>query len=229
MTSRTRRTDALSRERIVEAAVELLDSAGESGLTFRALAERLATGAGALYWHVANKGELLDAATEAVVSVALSTPPVSGDTPGERIRAVALGLYEAIDRHAWLGAQLATQFARNPLNAVAPRIWESFGRQVRTLGVPEPAWFHSTSALVNYVLGAAGQNAVNAGGAQGRTGDRGTHLDSVATAWERLDSESYPFVRAVAGQIRDHDDREQFLSGVDIVVAGIVAVHGRVL
>ncbi|MCP3707205.1 hypothetical protein M3I54_09460 [Paraburkholderia sp. CNPSo 3274] len=39
-----RRGDSLSRERIIEVSIELLDSSGESGLTFRALAERLATG-----------------------------------------------------------------------------------------------------------------------------------------------------------------------------------------
>ncbi|MFD4669659.1 TetR/AcrR family transcriptional regulator [Lentzea sp. NPDC058450] len=226
MTSRTRRTDALSRERIVEAAVQLLDADGVSGLTFRALAAHLATGAGAIYWHVANKNELLDAATDAVVSIALSTPPDSG-TPEARIRAVALGLYEAIDRHAWLGAQLATQFARNPLNTVAPRIWESFGQQVRTLGVPEEAWFNSTSALVNYVLGAAGQNAANRETVHSEVVEREDYVESVASAWEQLDPDEYPFVRAVAGQLRDHDDQEQFLSGVDIVVAGVVEVHRK--
>ena len=43
-----RREEPLSRERIVAAAVELLDTAGEGGLTFRALTERLATGPGAI-------------------------------------------------------------------------------------------------------------------------------------------------------------------------------------
>ena len=43
MVTRTRRGGPLSREQIVAAAVGLLDDAGESGLTFRALAERLAT------------------------------------------------------------------------------------------------------------------------------------------------------------------------------------------
>ena len=33
-------------ERIVEAAIEILDTAGEGALTFRALTERLATGPG---------------------------------------------------------------------------------------------------------------------------------------------------------------------------------------
>src|SRR3954470_15595882 len=46
-----RREDALSRERIVGAAIELLDVMGEGGLTFRALAAHLKTGPGAIYWH----------------------------------------------------------------------------------------------------------------------------------------------------------------------------------
>jgi AcrR family transcriptional regulator len=41
-----RRPDALSKERIVEAAIEILDAEGESALTFRALTARLATAAG---------------------------------------------------------------------------------------------------------------------------------------------------------------------------------------
>ncbi len=63
-----RRTDALSKERIVEAAIEILDAEGESALTFRALAARLATGSGAIYWHVASKNELLAAATDDVIA-----------------------------------------------------------------------------------------------------------------------------------------------------------------
>src|SRR3984957_395731 len=63
-----RRTDALSKERIVDAAIEILDAEGESALTFRALAGRLATGSGAIYWHVANKNDLLAAAAGGVIA-----------------------------------------------------------------------------------------------------------------------------------------------------------------
>ncbi|GAA3749891.1 TetR/AcrR family transcriptional regulator [Streptomyces tremellae] len=222
-----RRADALSRERIVEAAVELLDTAGESGLTFRVLTERLATGAGAIYWHVANKGELLAAATEAVVAAALTAAPARAPrTPREAVRAVALGLYGAIDAHPWLAPQLAVQMPRDPVKSVTPRIYEAVGRQVRALGVPESAWFTGTSALVHYILGAAGQNAANGRAARAHVGtDRGEFLDSVSTAWEALDPGEYPFVRAVAKQLRDHDDTEQFLAGVDLILAGITALH----
>ncbi|AQA12411.1 TetR/AcrR family transcriptional regulator [Streptomyces malaysiensis] len=227
-----RRTEALSRERIVEAAVELLDAAGEGGLTFRALTERLATGPGAIYWHVENKDELLGAATETVVAAALAVEPARApdspagapDSPRDEIRAVALGLFEAIDEHPWLATQLATHLSRSPWGSVAPRIFESLGRRVRALGVPEGSWFVVTSALMHYILGAAGQNATNARAGGGGL-DRDEFLDATATAWEELDPDDYAFTRAVAYQMRGHDDREQFLAGIDLVLTGIAATH----
>ena len=66
--SSQRREKSLSRDRIIEASIEILDSSGEDGLTFRALAERLTTGAGAIYWHVANKNDLLTTACDAIVA-----------------------------------------------------------------------------------------------------------------------------------------------------------------
>jgi AcrR family transcriptional regulator len=220
-----RRTEALSRERIVEAAVDLLDTAGEGGLTFRALTERLSTGPGAIYWHVANKSELLDAATDAVVATALATEPAeSPDSPRNGIHAVALGLFDAIDEHPWLATQLSTQLSRNPWKSVAPRIFESIGRQVHALGIPEDSWFTASATLVYYILGAAGQNSAN-GRALGPGVDRGEFLDAVSAAWQELDPEDYPFTRAVASQVREHDDRAEFLAGVDLILAGVTAVH----
>jgi AcrR family transcriptional regulator len=218
-----RRAEALSRERIVEAAVELLDAAGEGGLTFRALTERLTTGPGAIYWHVANKGELLAAGTEAVLAAVLAPPPRTG-SPQDEIRGVAIGLFDAIDEHPWLAAQLSAQLSRNPWQSVTPRIIESIGRPIRALGVPEVSWFTATFALVHYILGAAGQNAANARVA-GPGVDRGEFLDAVSTAWEALDPDEYPFTRAVANHVRDHDDRAEFLAGVDLILAGITTVH----
>lgn len=216
-----RRTDGLTRERIVETAVALLDSAGARGLTFKALTERLATGPGAIYWHVPNKDALLAAATEAVVSTALAAGTTAA-APREQVREVALGLFDAIDEHPWLAAQLTAELSRNPRGAVTPRIYDSFGRRVRALGVPESGWFTATSALVHYVLGAAGQNASNAVAADHEV-DRDEFLDSVSNAWEALDPDDFPFARAVADQLRGHDDRRQFLDGLDFVLTGIAA------
>ncbi|WP_329045977.1 TetR/AcrR family transcriptional regulator C-terminal domain-containing protein [Amycolatopsis sp. NBC_01488] len=214
-----RRTEALSRERIIEAAIELLDTSGEAGLTFRTLTEHLATGAGAIYWHVANKGELLNAATDGVLAAALTVG--SADSPRDEVRAVALGLFDAIDHHPWLATQLALQLSRG---SVTPRIFEAVGRPVHALGVPEGHRFTTTSALVSYILGAAGQNAANARIAIPHA-NRTEFLDAVASAWEDLDPEEYPVTRSMAAELRGHDDREQFLAGVDLILAGITAAH----
>lgn len=211
MTSRTRRTEALSRERIVDAAITLLDSDGVGGLTFKALTEQLATGAGAIYHHVANKDELLSAAAERLVAEALGAP---ADIP-----TLALRLYDALDAHPWLSAQVGSELARVPWGGVTPRLLEAFGRQIAALGVPERGWFTATTAVMHYVLGAAGQNAAN--GASAPAASRAELFDHV---WGDVDPAAFPFTRAVMAQVREHDDREQFLAGVELVLAGIRAV-----
>jgi AcrR family transcriptional regulator len=212
-----RRQEPLSRERIVEAAVELLDTVGEGGLTFRALAERLATGPGAIYWHVAGKTELLGAATDAVVAITIARDDTDA-TPQEVIRALALGVFDAIDAHPWVG----TQLARTPWQPPMLRVFERIGREVQALQVPAAARFTSASALVNYILGVAGQNAANARAHQPDT-SRAEFLDVVAAEWAELDPDQYAFIRSVAGRLREHDDRAEFLAGIDLVLAGITA------
>ncbi len=100
-----RRTEALSRDVIVTAATEILDAEGEDALTLRALTVRLATGYGAIYHHVTDRNDLLAAATDHVIA------GIAGDLaadagPKQALRAVALGLFDAIDAHPWVGAQL---------------------------------------------------------------------------------------------------------------------------
>ncbi len=203
----------------MKAAVEILDSDGESALTFRALAARLATGSGAIYWHVADKNELLAAAASDVIARAMSGV-VNGAQPREAIRAIALGVFDAIDAHPWVGAQLF----REPWQPAMVQIFEGIGGRLLTLGVPEPAQFDCWSALVNYILGVAGQNAANARLVPSGT-DRTAFLAAVAARWEQLDPAEYPFVHQVATQLREHDDREQFLAGIDLILAGIATVR----
>ena len=103
--SSQRREDSLSRDRIIDASIEILDSSGEDGLTFRTLSERLATGSGAIYWHIANKSDLLTAACDAVIARTIEALVV-GRTPKATIRALALGMFDAIDAHPWVGSAL---------------------------------------------------------------------------------------------------------------------------
>ena len=216
-----RREQSLSRERIVDASVELLDERGEEGLTFRALSERLATGPGALYWHISGKGELLAAACDAVV--ARTVHRIANSTPEATIREIALGLFDVIDDHPWVGSALTSTPGLTPI----VRILERVGQQIRALGVPEDQQWAAVGALMAYILGVSRQNAANGQLARERGLNRTDFLNSVAAAWSQLNPEEYPFARSVAGQMRDHDDRVDFLVGIDLILTGILSGRRR--
>ena len=56
----------LNRERVLRAAVKLADEGGIESVTMRRLAEELGAEAMSLYYHVANKDDLLDGIADAV-------------------------------------------------------------------------------------------------------------------------------------------------------------------
>lgn len=205
----------LSKESIVDTAVEILDAEGEGGLTFKALTTRLKTGSGAIYWHVADKGALLLAATDSVITKAMHTV-VEAMPPPEAIRAIALAVFDALDTHPWIGTVLT-----DPSSPASLQIFEGIGGQLLAMGVPARSQFDVWSALVNYILGVAAQGATKARVMKDSEEDRAKILQSVADQWARLDPKKYPFLRQTASQIADHDDRAQYLAGINLILAGI--------
>lgn len=216
-----RRTEALSKAQIIEAAIGILDQEGEAALTFRTLAQRLATGIGALYWHVANKEALLAAAADHIVSTAVASTQIGTDAPRDAIRAISLAVFDAFDAHPWTGAQLSLAPGRLGMLAV----FEAIGTNLVALGVPARYRFDAWSALVNYIFGVATQNAENARRVQGGT-TRDDMLAAVAARWSELDADAYPFLREIAVQLPGHDDRQQFLAGIDFILSGVLSPDG---
>ena len=144
------------------------------------------------------------------------TDTTRDEQPHQAIRDLALGVFDAIDAHPWVG----TELSREPWQTAMLRIFEGIGRQIQALGVPEPAQFDCASALLNYILGLAGQHAAGARLLERET-DRSAFLATAAERWTQLDPAQYPFVQQVATQLPDHDDRAQFLAGIDLILTGI--------
>jgi hypothetical protein len=107
------------------------------------------------------------------------------------------------------------------------RILERLGQQVRALGVEDDTQWAAVGALLNYILGVGGRNAANGQLARTRDLDRSDFLEAVATAWSQLDPDEYPFTRSVARQVRAHDDRMDFLAGIDFILRGIDSPRRR--
>jgi AcrR family transcriptional regulator len=214
---RVRRTGALSKTRIVQAAIEILDANGETALTTRALASSLETGSGAIFHHVSGKEELLRAAADRIVTEVTRGTAVDA-APEDSIRSVMIEVFDAIVLHPWVGAQLS----REPWQMAILELFEDLGERLRALGVPAGELFDAASTLVSYLLGVASQYA--AGARLARDADRAAFLASAVEEWIALrDPVTHPFVHQVATELADHDDRTQFVAGLELIMGGIVA------
>ncbi|MEU4237971.1 TetR/AcrR family transcriptional regulator C-terminal domain-containing protein [Actinoplanes sp. NPDC026619] len=103
----------LDRDQIVRAALELLDAEGLAGLSMRRLGTSLGAGATSLYWHVANKDDLLELVVDQVLGEIYIPEP--GDTHWRMALSVmANGMRTALLRHSWVISLLGTKPTLGP-------------------------------------------------------------------------------------------------------------------
>ena len=89
----------LSRERILQAALELADEQGIESVTMRKLGQVLGFEAMSLYNHVSNKDDLLDGILDLVLEE--SEPPSPEGAWDAAVRASAISVHDALRRHQW--------------------------------------------------------------------------------------------------------------------------------
>jgi AcrR family transcriptional regulator len=102
----------MSRERIVDAAVELVEANGVDELSMRKLAAELGVAPTTIYWHVGDRDAVLDAVVERLVSESRDISP-RGDSPAARITSIARQIRRQVLVHPAL-MQLAIQRGRGP-------------------------------------------------------------------------------------------------------------------
>lgn len=102
----------LSRDRALDAAVELADAEGVDAVSMRNLAARLDVVPMALYKHVANKEDLLDGMVDRVIA-SYELPPA--DTDWRRsVRSQVLSARAALLTHPWARQVIETRTRRTP-------------------------------------------------------------------------------------------------------------------
>jgi AcrR family transcriptional regulator len=142
---------ALSREQIVRAAIDLLDAEGTTGLSMRKLGTRLGSGATSVYWHVANKDELLELAVDEVLGEIYVPEP---DDTSWRIGASVLAnsMRSALLRHPWVIGLLGTKPTVGP-NAM--RMGDRMVALLTRAGFDGMALAHVSSLLNAQAIGSA--------------------------------------------------------------------------
>ena len=94
----------LSRERVLVAAVELADRDGIEGLSMRRLAQQLGVEAMTLYYHVANKEQLIEGMV-AMVMGEIDLPPADGAWKAA-LRRTAISAHRVLDGHGWASSRM---------------------------------------------------------------------------------------------------------------------------
>lgn len=196
----------LTLDRIVAAAVELLDAEGVDRLSMRRLAERLGAGAMSLYWHVENKDVVFDLALDAVLEY--RGPP---QTTGADWRGNVVHMLEdwrgAMLRHPWSAALL-------PRRALGPSVLgrlELLSSTLSAAGVADRDLNVAIWSIWNYVMGAT----ITRGNFERSDGDLAAAQDHLTQVGER-----YPTI-ARSRLLLDSDWDGAFRKGLDFLLDGV--------
>lgn len=210
----------LARDRLVEAALELLAAAGLEGLSTRRLAERLGVKSPALYWHVHNKDELLGLVADAVCArMALPSP----DLPFRaRIEALAWEYRRML--LAWPDA--ARLFAEQaPTGPHRMQLYDAAVGAFLDAGCTPSEAIALATFLRHYLLGMiaeeARQQRPERAGTPSPTTALGVELSGLVTL------DDYPHLRDATGLLQAIEPEATFRLGLDILLDGLERRIGR--
>lgn len=140
----------LSRERVLRAAIAHADEGGLEALSMRQLAEMLGVAPMALYRHVANKDDLIDAMVD-VVFGEIGLP--SGGTDWKTaMRQRAISLRDVLLRHRWAIGLMESRRSPGPANL---RHHDAVLGKLRAAGFDVAMAAHAYSLLDSYIYGFA--------------------------------------------------------------------------
>ena len=140
----------LSRERVLRTAIERADAGGLEALTMRTLAEMLEVAPMALYRHVANKDDLIDAMVDAVFAE-VGVPAGGGDWRSA-MRRRAIAIRDTLARHRWAIGLMESRRHPGPANL---RHHDAVIGRLRAAGFSVEMTAHAYSLLDSYIYGFA--------------------------------------------------------------------------
>lgn len=211
------RRGGLTRDDIVDAALELVRTEGIQAVTMRRLADLIGVTPMALYHHVPNKGVLLDLVVERVGADLLLAH--DGRPWTDQIRAYAHAWREELHRYPGVAGYLLRQPAPP---AMSWRIMDDAISLMVEAGLEEREATRAFAGLVSFVLARCDQEEVMAGHAHevddDLSDDRIRAL--LPAAHDNLD------LGRVAGYLKELSADEHFAYMLDRILVGIDAERG---
>ena len=201
---------ALTRDRVLQAAIELADDGGLESVSMRKVAAALGVEAMSLYHHVAGKDELLGGMLDLVVGeIEVASPEHAWK---EALRRSAISAHEVLVRHRWAAALMMSA----GVGAARLRFMEGLLATLRSSGFSAELTHHAYHALDSHIVGFTLWQ-VSLPPLEELTGLAADFL-------RQLDVESYPyFAEHVEQHLGDAaaSGAEEFAFGLDLILDGL--------
>ena len=214
-TKRSRRPwGSLTREAVVDGALELVDQEGLEALSMPRLAKELGTGVMTIYGHIENKADLIDALAERVLA-GVESPADDTDDWAEHLAGDMRRLRGAILRHPALGAVLTAR------GVATPSVFRHLERSLsvlRSAGFEPKAAVEVYYALFTYTLGFLAWEIPRVH--RQRPSD---YARQWADALASLPPDDYPTLHQLAGELPTATTGQQFEAGLDALLRGFRA------
>lgn len=208
---RSRGRPALPVDRVLAAAVELVDEQGPEALSMRALAQRLESGTATLYRHFSSRSQLVSLVIDHILGeVDLDAAELAALPWQDACTSFAQHMFDALSRHGNVASLLIEYTPMGP-NALANR--ERCLAVLLDSGYRPAIAAHAHATLARYVLGFALQlSSVTAEGDQ-----RDAEL---SVAFHRLDPSRFPATVTVADDL-PVPLADEFAFGLRLIITGL--------
>lgn len=220
---RTPRKAPLTIERIVTAALAILDAEGTGAVTMRRVAADLGTGPASLYAHVSDRDELLRLCHDRVLEEVV-LPDLDGLSWQESVRTYAIATYEVYQRHADIARM---SFADIPTGPIVLDTVESFLARLLKAGLPARVATLAVDTVALYLASTAFEGWCY----QQRFREPEVAWSGAGVEWiggvreffGALPRDRYPTIVGNVDVMMGADDRERFEFGLDLIIRGMAS------
>lgn len=225
MAIQTDRRVPLTRDRVLHAAIALVDEGGIESLSMRKLGQALGVEAMSLYNHVANKDDLLRGIVDIVLGE-FDLPPAEADWE-TAIRTCAISAHQALVRHPWACNLIMCGVGIRPARL---RYMEFLMRRLREAGFAAEETYHAYHALDSHILGfTLWQLGHTGAGDTRRISTKEEFANLAATFRRQLPLDDYPYLTEHIDQHVTHFDDKgetEFEFGLRLILDGLKRIRG---
>jgi AcrR family transcriptional regulator len=209
---------ALTRDAVVDAALDILDREGLDAISMRRVAQVLDTGAASLYQHVGGKEELVALVFDRVTGEIPLPPAPDPDHWQDQLREAMTNVWRGMIAHRGIAAAAIASIPTGP-NALA--FTERLVGILLAGGLSKQQASWAMDNLYKYVTADAYEQSLYA-----TDGNEDQLHERIEAYFRSLPPDRFPNITGMLDEMFTGDGDQRFAFGLDMMIAGLGAMTG---